>query len=94
MGNLQVIENFLLLRDPWLMLILYFWVLPWKGWALWRASRQKQIWWFVILLVVNTLGFLEIFYIFVVSNPRFSIPVRKKLSKLTQKQNKVIDSRP
>lgn len=42
------------------------WSLIWKGLALWLAARNSHRWWFVALLVVNTLGILEIIYIFAV----------------------------
>ncbi|MBU0723240.1 hypothetical protein KJ973_01885 [Patescibacteria group bacterium] len=49
----------LTLQDPLLLGILVLvilWVLLWKGWALWRAARQKnQKHWFVVLLVFNTI---------------------------------------
>lgn len=41
------------------------WGLFWKGWALWRAAKNDSKAWFVVLLIVNTLGILEILYIFV-----------------------------
>ena len=40
-------------------------VLTLKGFALWRAARNKSVGWFVVLLVVNTLGVLELLYLFV-----------------------------
>ena len=40
------------------------WSAVWKGIALWRASRNGSLIWFIVLLVVNTLGILEIIYIF------------------------------
>jgi|GEM_PF-438863 len=43
------------------------WVLVWKGWALWRASQRKQPYWFIVMLVLNTAGILEILYLFVFS---------------------------
>lgn len=43
------------------------WSLVWKGWALWKAARAENKLWFVILLVVNTVGILDILYIFVFS---------------------------
>lgn len=49
------------------ILLLTLWVLPWKGVALWKAAKQGQKIWFVVLLVVNTLAILEILYIFVFS---------------------------
>lgn len=54
------------------MIPLLLWSLFWKGLALWHASRQNQPWWFVILLVVNTLGILEIIYLFAVLKIKFS----------------------
>jgi hypothetical protein len=52
--------------------ILVVWSLLWKGLALWHAGRKGQPWWFVILLVVNTLGILEIIYLFAVLKLKFS----------------------
>jgi hypothetical protein len=46
---------------------LVIWSLFWKGLALWHAARRGQYWWFLILLVVNTLGILEIVYLFFVA---------------------------
>jgi len=40
------------------------WVLPWKAVALWKAARKGSVPWFIVLLVFNTLGILEILYIF------------------------------
>ena len=45
-------------------LAIVVWSFVWKGLALWRAAHKESRWWFVILLVVNTLGILEIFYLF------------------------------
>lgn len=46
----------------WLLMLL-FWSTTWKGLALWKTSRRHQIGWFVALLIVNTAGLLEIFYL-------------------------------
>ena len=53
-----------------LMLVLTVWSIFWKGWSLWKASHNNQKYWFVALLVVNTLGILEILYIFVFSKKK------------------------
>jgi hypothetical protein len=45
----------------WLLLI---WSFLWKGWALWKAATKRQLIWFMVLLIFNTLGLLEIAYIF------------------------------
>lgn len=39
------------------------WELVWKGLALWRAGRRHDTVWFVILLLVNTMGILPIIYL-------------------------------
>lgn len=52
---------------PWVVAVLLVWSLIWKGLALWKAARLSSKWWFIILLVINTLGILEIIYIFFVA---------------------------
>lgn len=47
----------------WLIVVISVWTLIWKGKALWKASKNNQKYWFVLLLVANTLGILEIIYI-------------------------------
>jgi hypothetical protein len=54
----------------WIFALVMIWTIPWKGVALWRAARNQSIIWFVILLVVNTLGILEIIYIFIFSRKK------------------------
>ena len=46
-----------------LLYILLVWSVVWKGLALWRSARNKQLPWFIVLLVVNTVGILEIIYL-------------------------------
>jgi len=43
------------------------WSVIWKGLALWKAARLGHKYWFVALLVINTLGILEILYIYIFS---------------------------
>ena len=50
--------------DPAVLILIILWTIPWKGYALWRAAKRNHKWWFIILLVVNTVGILEIVYIF------------------------------
>jgi len=49
------------------ILLLVIWSIFWKGWALWRAAQRGQKYWFIALLIINTLGILEILYIFIFS---------------------------
>lgn len=56
-----------LLQDPSvapLLALIILWSLFWKGLALWHSAKRKQPWWFVIILILNTLGILEIIYLF------------------------------
>jgi len=57
-------EQFLI-QNQWVVLLLVLWVLPWKAVALWKAAKNNHKGWFIALLVINTLGILEILYIFV-----------------------------
>jgi len=47
--------------------VIVIWSLFWKGLALWHSARNKQPWWFAVLLLVNTMGILEIIYLFVIA---------------------------
>lgn len=42
----------------------YLWLAIWKCLALWKAAQLKQKGWFVGLFVINSLGILEIAYLF------------------------------
>lgn len=44
--------------------ILIIWTIPWKGIALWKSARNNHKWWFIAMLLVNSLAILEIIYIF------------------------------
>lgn len=46
------------------------WSMVWKYWALWRSARKDDRSWFLVFCVVNTLGILEILYIYVFSRPK------------------------
>ena len=59
-----------LFRNPFVLTAVIAWSLVWKGLALWRASKNDSKPWFVVLLVVNTLGALEILYLFVLGRER------------------------
>jgi len=47
-----------------MLAILAVWSLIWKGIALWKAGKNSDKVWFIVLLVVNTVGILEIVYTF------------------------------
>jgi hypothetical protein len=60
----------LLHLSGWLGLILVLlvvWSLTWKGMALWRSARRGHKVWFVVFLLVNTLGILEMVYVLAIA---------------------------
>jgi len=65
MGIEQIITE-----NQFIIWLLMLWVLPWKGVALWRASKNGQKKWFIVLLFVNTMAILEIIYIFYFSKKK------------------------
>jgi methionyl-tRNA synthetase len=46
-----------------LLVVAAIWTVILKGFSLWYAARGHQKWWFIAMLVVNTLGILEIVYL-------------------------------
>jgi len=52
-----------------LLVVIGLWflaVIALKGYALWNAAKRGQKWWFIALLIINTVGILELVYIFFV----------------------------
>ena len=49
------------------LIVLLAWSLVWKGIALWKAARNGSKAWYIVMLLVNTVGILEIIYIFAVA---------------------------
>ena len=58
-----------------LFIVLIVWTSIWKGIALWRAGRNKDIVWFVFMFVLNTAGILPLVYVLFFSNKK---KVKKK----------------
>lgn len=50
--------------------VLAIWTLFWKGLALWKSARLGHKKWFVVLLIVNTIGILDILYIYIFSEKK------------------------
>jgi len=53
--------------NPIFIIAAVLWTLVWKGLALWRSAELRQKYWFIALLIVNSLGILEIIYLFLVA---------------------------
>jgi len=66
-----------------LLIVILVWSLVWKGIALWKSAKKGHLVWFIVLLLVHTVGILEILYIFLFSKLSFGAkrkakPKRKK----------------
>lgn len=70
------------------IVISLLWVLPWKGYALWTASKRNDKMWFIVIMVVNTFALLEIFYIFYIvkKNPKDLLKTIKSVFKSKTKE--------
>lgn len=55
--------NLLSTQNVYLLVLLAIWEMIWKGMALWKAARNGQQLWFIVLLVINSLGILPILYL-------------------------------
>lgn len=62
--DLNVLQT--MFNSPWFILAIV-WSLVWKAIALWVAARKGSKVWYVVLLLINFFGILEIFYIFIFS---------------------------
>ena len=56
-----------------LFIFVVIWTLYWKYKALWYAAKHDRKWWFLALLVINTVGILDILYLYVLSKKSKSI---------------------
>ncbi|KKR22115.1 MAG: Membrane protein [Candidatus Moranbacteria bacterium GW2011_GWA2_39_41] len=54
----------------YILIAIAVWSIPWKGFALWKSARRGDSGWFIFLLLVNTIGIMEIAYLFMFSNKR------------------------
>jgi hypothetical protein len=78
------------------LILIIIWGIFWKGLALWHSARRKQPWWFIIILVLNTTGILEIIYLLFVAKLKISelFPTNLKSSKSSNNPDgpkKIID---
>ena len=53
-----------------IILLLVIWSTVWKGLALWKAARNGHKGWFVVMMIINTAGILEIIYILAFSKTK------------------------
>lgn len=58
---------------PFLILV-SLWSVVWKAFALWQSARSGERWWFLAFMVLNTVGILEILYLFVFTKGSKGVP--------------------
>ena len=75
----QVIEQ--LGISIWMLVIILIWSSAWKFVALWKSARNNSLVWFIILALFNTVGILEILYIFVFSKMKTNNFRKRKAKK-------------
>jgi len=68
------------------MILILLWTLPWKIYSLWTAVKNKHKIWFVVLIVFNTVGILEIIYIFFVAKKKWPEVKNAFMSAITPKK--------
>lgn len=62
---------------PATIAVLVLWSIVWTGLALWHAAKRNDRGWFILFLVVHTVGILEILYLLFVVRIHHS-PVQPK----------------
>jgi len=75
------------ISTPFLIVIIVIglWDAVWKLIAMWKAGRNNQLAWFIVIAIFNTIGILPIIYLFMVDK---RIPARLRLKGTKLKKNK------
>lgn len=55
-----------------LVILAIVWTLLWKVYSVWTASKKNDKKWFVALVILNTLGILDMIYVFGVAKKKWS----------------------
>jgi len=69
-------------QNKFWLIALFVWSIPWKGFALWKSARRGESFWFISLLIINTIGLLDILYIFFFSektNVALKVPPKREI---------------
>lgn len=56
-----------------ILIVLVIWEMVWKGLALWKAGKNKDLIWFILILILNTAGILPIIYLIYSNNKEQTI---------------------
>jgi len=60
--GLEHVQLISLLQNP-LVFILLIWDIVWKSIGMWKSARHNQLFWFIAIVIFNTVGILPIVYI-------------------------------
>jgi len=63
-------ESLLSEQNIWVLVLAMLWTLPWKSYSLWTSSKMGHKRWFIALIIFNTFGILEIFYVFYIAKKK------------------------
>ena len=89
-----LIPKFIILKSlfPFLAFLI-IWEMIWKGIAMYKAGKQREIWRFICIFIFNTFWLLPIIYLLVDSlktNNIDSVNENNKIEKKTKQQPKTI----
>jgi hypothetical protein len=70
----------------WLLIVILAWIVVWKMIALWKSARKGHIIWFIAIAFINTIGILEILYVFVFS--KLGVVKHKVVKKISKKKRR------
>lgn len=73
-------------NNPVLVFVILAWTILWKGIALWRAAKLEQRNWFIVILVVSSLGIIELVYLFGFAKKKLTIKEIKNWIKMPFKK--------
>lgn len=76
MESISVLAN-LAGVHPVVIALAIIWSIVWKGLALWKSAELRQKYWFIAILVINTLGVLEMIYYFFIAR-KYKVEVVEK----------------
>lgn len=60
-----------------ILVVATIWQMIWKGIALWKSAGLRQREWFIAILLINSLGILEMYYIFFVAK-KYRVEVEER----------------
>jgi hypothetical protein len=72
----------------WLWIVLILWSSVWKLLALWKSARKNNLTWFVVLGILNTVGILDMLYIYVFSEKTSKAKKAEKVQRPAKKNKR------